>query len=161
MITIRCYYHLCRCHYGPCPPCGMPCGTELPCGHTCGSSTCHDARPPSVPNFAQPLPPQLPALREGWVLREGWAAQQRSNGGGAPPVLLPPSHAASGAAGGTAAVSGADLHGSLGASRPAAAEVLRSFKSIPSPRPIVDVWQCMHILFIPVVTHPLSVHLKP
>ncbi|KAF6263962.1 hypothetical protein COO60DRAFT_1292737 [Scenedesmus sp. NREL 46B-D3] len=46
------------CHFGPCPPCRQPCGTELPCGHTCSSSSsCHDPQPPAVPAFQQPKPP--------------------------------------------------------------------------------------------------------
>lgn len=47
-----------RCHYGPCPPCDIPCGTTLPCGHTCASLECHDAMPLPIPPFEQPLPPQ-------------------------------------------------------------------------------------------------------
>ncbi|KAK8792799.1 hypothetical protein WA158_004963 [Blastocystis sp. Blastoise] len=29
------------CHYGPCPPCSLPCHKLLPCGHLC-LSLCHD-----------------------------------------------------------------------------------------------------------------------
>lgn len=45
------------CHYGPCPPCELPCGTSLPCGHVCGASRCHDPAPPAPAAFQRPAPP--------------------------------------------------------------------------------------------------------
>uniref|UniRef100_A0A1D2AHD6 NF-X1-type domain-containing protein n=1 Tax=Auxenochlorella protothecoides TaxID=3075 RepID=A0A1D2AHD6_AUXPR len=45
------------CHYGPCPPCPLPCGTRLPCGHLCASEACHDAAPTAVAEYAAPRPP--------------------------------------------------------------------------------------------------------
>ncbi len=47
-----------RRHAGP--PCAQPCGTRLPCGHTCASPTCHDPPPPAVAAF---LPPAAPKVR--------------------------------------------------------------------------------------------------
>lgn len=52
-----------RCHFGACPgvndlpPCPLPCGTTLPCGHTCHATTCHDPPPPAVSLYASPPPP--------------------------------------------------------------------------------------------------------
>ncbi|CBK20994.2 uncharacterized protein [Blastocystis hominis] len=33
-----------QCHAGKCPPCTLPCGKALPCGHTC-SAICHEGEP--------------------------------------------------------------------------------------------------------------------
>ena len=33
-----------RCHAGKCPPCTLPCGKSLPCGHKC-SAICHEGEP--------------------------------------------------------------------------------------------------------------------
>jgi len=48
----------CRCHFGPCPPCKLPCGAQLPCGHACASQECHDRTPPPVSAFTPPTPPR-------------------------------------------------------------------------------------------------------
>ncbi|XP_021769188.1 NF-X1-type zinc finger protein NFXL2-like [Chenopodium quinoa] len=39
-----------KCHYGNCPPCGLPCGEEYSCGHAC-KLRCHGPRPPPNPEF--------------------------------------------------------------------------------------------------------------
>ncbi|GLC51639.1 hypothetical protein PLESTB_000524100 [Pleodorina starrii] len=51
-----------RCHFGPCPPCPMPCATPLHCGHSCASPACHDPPPPAVPDFKPPPPPSKSAV---------------------------------------------------------------------------------------------------
>ncbi|GFR41388.1 hypothetical protein Agub_g2071 [Astrephomene gubernaculifera] len=50
-----------RCHFGPCPPCNLPCGTPLACGHSCAEPACHDPAPPPVPDFKPPPPPKAPS----------------------------------------------------------------------------------------------------
>jgi NF-X1-type zinc finger protein NFXL1 len=47
-----------RCHFGPCPPCRLPCSTGLACSHTCSAQGCHDEPPPAVPAWEQPKPPK-------------------------------------------------------------------------------------------------------
>ncbi|GBG68527.1 hypothetical protein CBR_g3071 [Chara braunii] len=39
-----------RCHYGPCPPCGLRCEEKLPCSHLC-QQICHGPRPPPNPDY--------------------------------------------------------------------------------------------------------------
>ena len=52
-----------RCHFGPCPPCPLACGSLLACSHGCAAAGCHDAVPPDVPEFQQPEPPRQSALQ--------------------------------------------------------------------------------------------------
>lgn len=44
------------CHFGPCPPCALPCGRLLPCGHSC-TSRCH----------SEPVLPKRPSGQAPWV----------------------------------------------------------------------------------------------
>ena len=64
-----------RCHFGACPPCSLPCGTTLACGHTCTSQTCHDAPPPAVAQFEKPSAPSVSALVQ--LLKEEQDQQQQ------------------------------------------------------------------------------------
>ena len=51
--------HVHRCHFGPCPPCALPCGKPLPCGHQC-VAVCH----------SEPKLPKRPAGQAPWVKLE-------------------------------------------------------------------------------------------
>ncbi|KAL6748565.1 hypothetical protein V8C86DRAFT_3020593 [Haematococcus lacustris] len=83
-----------RCHFGPCPPCTLLCGTLLPCTHLCSSARCHDPDPPAVPPFTPPRPPRVQLLLSDTDELAAAACQvsnrslKRSRGK-APPTALP------------------------------------------------------------------------
>ena len=59
-----------RCHYGPCPgrqglpPCPLPCGAVISCGHACGAVVCHDPAPPSAAEYVPRPPPLAPGEKD-------------------------------------------------------------------------------------------------
>jgi len=44
--------------HSPSHSCRSPCGSVLPCSHTCSSTSCHDPQPPAVAAFERPRPPK-------------------------------------------------------------------------------------------------------
>lgn len=59
-----------RCHFGACPgrqglpPCPLPCGNPLACGHSCSQAVCHDPPPPAVAEYVPPPPPVAPGEKD-------------------------------------------------------------------------------------------------